>query len=73
MDNKYCFFQSDFNSSKTQQKIWYNHYMGNIVRNIYDPRTNRIIQEKMAHFEFLKKIVLMMINRIFKYISNLKP
>ena len=48
MDNKYCFFQSDFNSSKTQQKIWYNHYMGNIVRNIYDPQTNRIIQEKMA-------------------------
>jgi hypothetical protein len=48
MDNKYCFYQSDFNSSKTQQKIWYNHYMGNIVRNIYDQRTNRIIQEKMV-------------------------
>jgi len=48
MDNKYCFYQTDFNSSKTQQKIWYNHYMGNIVRNIYDPRTNRIIQEKMV-------------------------
>jgi hypothetical protein len=48
MDNKYCFYQTDFNSSKTQQKIWYNHYMGNIVRNIYDPQTNRIIQEKMV-------------------------
>ena len=48
MDNKYCFYQTDFNSSKTNQKIWYNHYMGNIVRNIYDPNTNRIIQEKMA-------------------------
>jgi len=59
MDNKYCFYQTDFNSSKTQQKIWYNHYMGNIVRNIYDPRTNRIIQEKMAFnspLEYNKKI-----------------
>jgi hypothetical protein len=48
MNNKYCFYQTDFNSSKTNQKIWYNHYMGNIVRNIYDPQTNRIIQEKMT-------------------------
>ena len=59
MDNKYCFFQSDFNSSKTQQKIWYNHYMGNIVRNIYDQKTNRIIQEKMpfnSPLEYNKQI-----------------
>ena len=59
MDNKYCFYQTDFNSSKTNQKIWYNHYMGNIVRNIYDPQTNRIIQEKMAFnspLEYNKKI-----------------
>lgn len=59
MDNKYCFYQSDLNSSKTQQKIWYNHYMGNIVRNIYDPRTNRIIQERMffnSPLEYNKQI-----------------
>ena len=59
MDNKYCFYQTDFNSSETNQKIWYNHYMGNIVRNIYDPQTNRIIQEKMpfnSPLEYNKQI-----------------
>lgn len=58
-NNQYCFYQSDLNSSKTNQKIWYNHYMGNIVRNIYDPKTNRIIQERMffnSPLEYNKQI-----------------
>ena len=45
MNNNYCFYQSDINDSKTNQKIWYNHFRGKIIRNIYDPLTNRIIQE----------------------------
>ena len=58
-NNKYCFYQSDLNSNKPNQRIWYNHYMGNIVRNIYDPKTNRIIQERMffnSPLEYNKQI-----------------
>ena len=47
-NNNYCFYQSDLNQSRTNQRIWYNHFMGNIIRNIYDPNTNRIIQEKIS-------------------------
>ncbi len=48
--NNYATYNSNENDVKcNNERVWYNHYKGCIVKNYLDPKTNRIHQEKIAY------------------------
>ena len=48
--DNYCYYPYDININKNTNsgtRVWYNHFRGYVVRNTYEPQTNRIIQERL--------------------------
>lgn len=50
MEQEYCYYPFDMNNtSRSEVRVWYNHYRGYVVRNTYNPNTNRILQQRLEY------------------------
>jgi len=50
MEQEYCYYPFDMNNTgRSEVRVWYNHYRGYVVRNTYNPNTNRILQQRLEY------------------------
>ena len=47
MKEKKCYSSYEYNGE--DNRVWYNHYRGYIIKSWVDPKTNLIVQEKLPY------------------------